>query len=968
MTVGKTGSKPASSPKRTTDDASTGGSNKSTSSKSSRSSTSATDAAARARADETDRARSAEGVLAKSVERANPDLADRELARFSGNPTTSRAPGRPPSPATPTATPKRGLADPGGLEPTSAELASTEPPPEPATPAEAAEQATVAAAEAEQTLADTKGIGSPSVEGATREAAEAATGDAVRAQQEANEAAVAAGDPPPYPAADAIPSDVLEAGDRAIHEHVARQSAETQEALIGTESAITDEVRSADLAEVRAAADDPVAGAQKLEEVAERYRDNPEAVDALLEDLGPDLDRITGDVGSRDMGRDNTDAAVASLGRVAELATDEGASTIAKSILDGRGVDGSSSNPDLVYLDDAISHSKDGRGVTLGLALAEEAQARGATGAADDLRKDSINSLETLTADVGEARETREGVDAELQRDLSEFSYLSDEERADYVGAFQGEDDNRAAYEGEANSAARLDEVLARNTDALDQVAVDRPSDADQVVDAYAELAQTSLPGRALEWATDAKSPEVQAAFSDEAERIRDDVLNPAIEGSLLQFQAEAGGDPAAAIDRFEAAFDQLDQGKSLIEGVSDIAQIRGAAGETVDLLRGLGTARGRTSFLNSINEVHDGRGLSGFDGAMRVAGFGFALQNFGQADGFGDRLVAGAAASAAGVDLFARGLNSLNNAGRLGFLGDNASTVAKGASRYAGRFAIGVGIGLNALALNDSARDLLKDPGLGNALRVVGDSVAFVGSVVGAFPPAKPFAAIAEIAGLGLSALGSFISGNESRNRINDEQQARLEKVFDNRYPGLKSELGDEGFTEAIRQMADASDPPSAELAEVAGLNTRQMLELYGTVPRSNNRFVQPLMDRADVLGLSGDEFVRAAQGLNEKWNSPAAGPEVLDIAALAGVRGADDLIAFSNTVAADINAQNTDGYYALQGAYRELEAHAGTSFSLGDPAAFNEFAQNNPELVESVLQRHLGNVAPHYLDALGY
>ena len=60
----------------------------------------------------------------------------------------------------------------------------------------------------------------------------------------------------------------------------------------------------------------------------------------------------------------------------------------------------------------------------------------------------------------------------------------------------------------------------------------------------------------------------------------------------------------------------------------------------------------------------------------------------------------------------------------------------------------------------------------------------------------------------MALSEIGTYWAEAGERNEINDEEERLLTQVFEDRYPKLKAEIGEENFAEAVKQLADAFDP----------------------------------------------------------------------------------------------------------------------------------------------------------------
>ena len=108
----------------------------------------------------------------------------------------------------------------------------------------------------------------------------------------------------------------------------------------------------------------------------------------------------------------------------------------------------------------------------------------------------------------------------------------------------QFHEEHKDVYRAEVEAAQRLADTLGKNMDAVNRAAMADPSRADDVVDAFKDVASSPLPAVAAEWAAKTFEDGSPAArvFADHAEEVRTDTVEKAMAGALTQYQGEAGG------------------------------------------------------------------------------------------------------------------------------------------------------------------------------------------------------------------------------------------------------------------------------------------------------------------------------------------------------------------------------------------------------------------------------------------
>ncbi len=637
-----------------------------------------------------------------------------------------------------------------------------------------------------------------------------------------------------------------------------------------TQAAVSDEARVAQSAErVRDAyaSGDAEEATRVLEEEAGNLG-SPELVDALIEEVQPTLEAISTTLAENALQSnqttdrvEGTDEILASLGAVADLASDAGVESLVEPLAGAIDALGASSNEPLLYALEQIA--SDGKGLRLGAALSNALTAVGQTELAQQVAWTSTLALDHTRTAAVEARTAREEADARLQAQLAELEgVLSPEQRQAYIEEFRAQ--NEAIYEAEVNTAAALDQALTQNAAALDQLVLNDPSKAEAVVGAYADLAKSPLPAHAAEFAARVMqdgSP-LAEAYGEQAEQL-DAVAETAIAGTLTQYQAEAGNSPEAAnaaLTRFEQLMAQFSSASKLTTVSSSIGEAR----EYVDALRAAqnGDPQALQRILTDNQQLS---GLSGFTSGVGAAALGFAVANLPGQSG-ADLVRAVAEAGHSGAELVLRTIGSLEKAGRLATLAGSASqaaAIAHGAEFLQTKVLPGIGALLGVASTVDAFGDLLRDDATpAEWVNAVASSISLLGAAAAVAPVAAPFAGVIAVVGAVISIVGGVLTEREKRAEFNAEQNEILTKVLTDEYVA-NGQFDAETVERAAREIAYSSDNTTAVVRE-AGLTTEQLIELMATVPHANDgEFLEGIVQPLAAAGVRGEEFLRTVQSI---------------------------------------------------------------------------------------------------------
>ncbi len=603
----------------------------------------------------------------------------------------------------------------------------------------------------------------------------------------------------------------------------------------------------------------PLAAAQALETQAELLG-SPELVDALIERSQPVIEEISRTLAERvNEGHDDSDespitkGSIASLARVADLASDAGVAALVRPL--------AAALPDgnhLNQFDDAFNElDQTGAGARLGLALSNELESIGKTRTAGQIRSEALDAVNHVRGEYEEARTAREEADARLQQMLAEVQgLLTPEEQSAFIEAFRRE--NAAVYAAEAEAAQRLSDTLTQNAAAIDQMVVDDPSTADDVYDAYEELAQSPLPAAAVEWAArtmQAGSPTLEA-FSDRAGDIQTNIVERGLPGTLSQYQAEADGDAGTALDRFENLFNQFKTARGFANAPGEFLQSLDDAQQYIDAMRA--AQQGRPEALQQLLADREKLGrLSGVGSSIAAASLVFGITNLPGQSG-ADLVRAVGELGADGLQLAAKAIGTLEATGRLA----SSSRLVTGAAFLNARVLPGLGVALSAFSTIDAVGDFLRDGGNRNALKAVTSAVTLVGGALSLFPPTAPIGVVLAVVSTAVGLIGEAIFGADDRRRFNEEQQRLLEPILTDSYGDTES------VREAARQIA-FGDLDMNALKESTGLSNAEFVELMGTVPHANDRHFPHLVEVLVAAGVEpGPELLETVQALNEEFD----------------------------------------------------------------------------------------------------
>jgi hypothetical protein len=616
------------------------------------------------------------------------------------------------------------------------------------------------------------------------------------------------------------------------------------------------------------------AAAQVLEEEAGNLG-SQELVDALIEEVQPTLEEISTLLAENALQSNQTtdrvggtDEILASLGAVADLASDAGVQNLVEPLAGAIDELGSNTNEPLLYALELLG--ADGKGLRLSAALANELNAVGQTQLAEEVAWTSTLALDHTRAAAAQARTAREEADARLQAQLAELEgVLSPEQRQAYIEEFRAE--NSDIYEAEVNTAAALDQALTQNAAALDQLVLNDPSKAEAVVAAYSDLAQSPLPARAAEFAARVAqdgSP-LAEAYEDLAGQL-DTLAETAIAGTLTQYQAEAGSSPEdaeAALARFEQLLAQYSSASKLTTVSSSISE----ASEYVAALRAAqgGDPQAVQALQELLTDNQKLQGLSGFSSGVAAAALGFAVANLPNQSG-ADLARAVAEAGHSGAELLLRTIGSLEKSGRLATLAGSSSqaaAIARGAEFLQTKVLPGIGALLGVASAVDAFGDLLRDDATpAEWVNAVASSISLLGSVAALAPVAAPFAGVIAVVGAIVSIIGGLVSDAEKRDAFNAEQSEILTKVLTDEYVD-NGQFDAETVEAAAEALAYSSDDNNAVVRE-AGLTTEQLIELMATVPHANDRdFLEGIVQPLAAAGVQGEEFLRTVQSIARNY-----------------------------------------------------------------------------------------------------
>lgn len=601
------------------------------------------------------------------------------------------------------------------------------------------------------------------------------------------------------------------------------------------------------------------AAAVELEKQVEAANGDQAAVDALITASGPTIDLIAHDMASGTMDPDQVETTYRALSSVADQASDTGLQEIAGKLAAAAPTQ---TGEAMSFFAAGVYRTADtGDGARLSLAVAGQLRASGNTVAANEIESAAMTALNQLQTNYTDLRTQREQLDAQLQSELAELEgVLTPEQKAAYISEFQTRHED--VYTAEAATARELENAIRPNIPTLNAMAVadSNGARATEVTAAMAALASSPVPAVAVEWASQIfqdGSPFAQT-FSFNRAEIERDVVQKGLPGTMAQYQAEAGGDPDAALQKMEQLYGQFQLSQQLFDSPQSFQEAMSTGRQFLDAMAAV--KNGDPSQLQALLTAPGGlEGLSPFGAGVAAMGLAYGMLTIANADDLGEFVKGVANASQAGLELVAGTIGTLSETGRLArIIGqEGAESAARFATFASQRLIPAIGLGLNALSTVESFQALMRDGGVGNLVSLIGNATSTLGSAISLFPPAMPVGKLFELAGAVVSFIGGLITGREQAEAFNQEQQEILAKIFAD--PALSPAwLANDPEAQArVASRLARSAVDLQEMAQKGGLTTDQMFQIANRVESLNNQNLEPLLEVMNAAGLQGQAFV---------------------------------------------------------------------------------------------------------------
>lgn len=638
---------------------------------------------------------------------------------------------------------------------------------------------------------------------------------------------------------------------------VGTQSLNTQ--LSADEVAGTTETAQAGAAAVQQAYDQggAEAAAAELDRQVTAAGSDQAAVDALITASGPTIDLIARDMASGTMDPDQVETAYGSLANVADKASDAGLQALA-----GRLAAAAPTEPGtgLSFFAAGFRRVGDtGDGARLALAVAGQLQASGNTVAASEIESAAMGALHQLQTNYTDLRAQREQLDAQLQAELAELEgLLTPDQKTAYIAEFQRR--HQDVYDAEAATARELEGAIRPNISTLNAFAAADGARATEVTAAMAALASSPMPAVAVEWASQVfqdGSPLAQAYRFNRAD-IERNVVQRGLPGTMAQYQAQAGGDPAAALQRMEELYGHFQLSQQLFESPQTFQEAMATGRQFLDAMHAArdGDPSQLRALLTAPGQLE---GLSPFGAGVAAAGLAYGMLTIANADELGEFVTGVANAGQAGLELVAGTIGSLSESGRLArIIGqEGAESAARFATFASQRLIPAIGLGLNALSTVESFQALMREGGAGNLVSLIGNATSTLGSAISLFPPAMPIGKLFELAGTVVSFLGGLLTGHERAEAFNQEQQEILARVFSNPEVSPSWLVNDPEAQARVASRVARSAVDLPELARTAGLTPDQLFQIANRVESLDNQNLGMVLEVMHAAGLQGEAFV---------------------------------------------------------------------------------------------------------------
>lgn len=601
------------------------------------------------------------------------------------------------------------------------------------------------------------------------------------------------------------------------------------------------------------------AAAAELEEQVNAAGGDQDAVDALITASGPTIDLIASDMASGKMDPDQVETTYRALSNVADKASDDGLQVLAGKLAaaaptqTGEGM--------AFFAVGVYRAAGTGDGARLSLAVAGQLRASGNTVAAGEIESAAMTALNQLQTNYTDLRTQREQLDSQLQAELAELEgVITPDQKAAYIAEFQARHED--VYTAEAATARELEGAIRPNIPTLNAMAAadSNGARATEVTAAMSALASSPVPAVAVEWASQIfqdGSPLAQTYSFNRAD-IERDVVQRGLPGTMAQYQAQAGGDPNATLQKMEELYGQFQLSQQLFESPESFREAMATGREFLDAMSAAknGDPSQLRALLTAPGELE---GLSPFGAGVAAMGLAYGMLTITNANDLGEFVKGVANASQAGLELVAGTIGTLSETGRLArIIGqEGAESAARFATFASQRLIPAIGLGLNALSTVESFQSLMREGGVGNLVSLIGNATSTLGSAISLFPPAMPVGKLFELAGAVVAFIGGLITGHEQAEAFNQEQQEILAKIFSN--PSLSPPwLANDPEAQArVASRLARSGVDLQEMAQTAGLTSDQMFQIANRVQSLDNQNLGLLLEVMNAAGLQGQAFV---------------------------------------------------------------------------------------------------------------
>lgn len=701
---------------------------------------------------------------------------------------------------------------------------------------------------------------------------EESTQDLVVAQQEANQQAIDAEQPLPYPAAATLDAN---ATPTELTEHIARLPEDTQKDILGAPSHISQEeiVRRDSLRIQSAVAQGPEEGAQALQETVGQEGLDPAYQQKVLEQSQPSIERLGASL-SDIKDTDEAKRVIGTLAEVGETLGPDNTGILAK------GIAKHWPNGNLKKLDDGIEASiLEGKGTTFAVQLANELYDVGKSKGGNDVSKAITNSVGKLTEDFQAAQERVDKHNEQLAHLVGTQSELLPEDKLqDAIEAERGRnqkdyDDLEAKAELLASTVPGLGPVFDQDSTIAEKggfnpfgneaakLQIVGAQVAAQIPDLANSASGSAVLGRMLEQSGKGQSTALDhindvAQRADDPDKFRGEVslaLTDSASATILAGGSQGTGQDATAahngllnqLEKLEVIDSNSDESKELRAAFDDLlngdGKVEQAAGKLLDVLNdGKTFAKVSPAFRDALKNRLKVHSLA-LDSANVLFKTGQTIENFGEDWKTGDALErsqllvdvldlgADGASAALKIADHAGRLNAASKAAWLGTKVDDVGGLAN--LKHVGKLpAIGVFVnGVTGILEGAQAIQDLRD---GNYLDASIHGVSAAGAAVGAWSALSAAGVVGSIPGGQLVATGLLAAGLGLNQYKNVSES--------NKYEGPTEQfLIDAGIHPDIAKQLSNHDnkgrspgPVLAQLASRFGMSGPEFYDYLGSLP----------------------------------------------------------------------------------------------------------------------------------------